>query len=335
MEAIGYKRREFLKTSVQAGSALCLGFTGLPTGFRSPTFSLNQNAIVVAEDHLVRDSNDKLLGDQVGRLLQRAMENLMQVSKAELAWRKLFGEDDVVGIKVNCLAGKGISTHFELVEAIIDGLRSAGVVEKNIIIWDRSSHDLEKAGYRIQTDRNRVQCYGTERVGYTYRVYEFGEIGSCLSKILAEKCTAIINVPILKDHGIVGMTNALKNFFGAIHNPNKYHDQRGDPYIADVNALSEIRSKVRLIVSDALTAQCEGGPPFMPQWSWFPNRLLVGFDPVAIDALGWQMIETKRREKGLPSLKAAGREPSYIATAADERHRLGCKDVSKIRIVRV
>ncbi|MDZ7265450.1 MAG: DUF362 domain-containing protein [candidate division KSB1 bacterium] len=335
MKRTRYKRREFLKTTVQASSAICFGITGLAPTLCSAAMPSKQSTIVVAENHLVRDSKDKLIGNQVGRLLERAMENLLQVPKSELAWQKLFGARDVVGIKVNCLAGKGISTHFEIVEAIIEGLRSAGVMEKNIIIWDRSSHDLEKAGYRIQTDHNRVQCYGTERVGYTYRVYEFGEVGSCLSKILVEKCTAIINVPILKDHGIVGMTNALKNFFGAIHNPNKYHDQRGDPYIADVNMLSEIRSKVKLIISDALTAQCEGGPPFMPQWAWSQNSLLVGFDPVAIDALGWQIIEAKRQEKGLPTLKAAGREPSYIATAADEQHRLGCNDLSKTNIIRV
>lgn len=332
-----FNRRDFLQTSIKAGAACCVGaiptcrgetqnhFEGKPPDF----------PIIIAQSDLIRDKNKSISGDQVNHLLVRAMENLFQVSKAAQAWQRLFKKDDVVGIKINCLAGKGISTHAELVDAIIEGVKSAGVVERNIIIWDRANRDLEKAGYRIQTDRNRVQCYGTERVGYTYRVYEFGEVGSCLSKILVETCTAIINVPVLKDHGIVGMTNALKNFFGAIHNPNKYHDRRGDPYIADVNMLSEIRSRVRLIVSDALTAQCEGGPPFMPQWTWSQNSLLIGFDPVAIDALGWQMIETKRREKGLPTLKAAGREPTYIATAADERHRLGCADLGKIKIVRV
>jgi len=329
------KRREFLNTSMKAGTAIYLG--AIP-GCGSATEKRNKNRrgdfpVVEAKNSLVRDSNGKLIGHQVNQLLNRAMENLFEVTKPEHAWQQLFNRDDVVGIKINCLAGKGISTHQELVEAIVEGLRSAGVLEKNIIIWDRSNRDLEKAGYRIRRDTNKVKCYGTDQVGYTYNIYEWGEVGSHLSSILVRQCTAIVNVPILKDHGIVGMTNALKNFFGAIHNPNKYHDNFGDPYIADVNMLSEIRSKVRITISDALTAQFEGGPPFMPQWAWNQNELIVGFDPVAIDTIGWNLIEKKRKENGLPSLKEAGREPIYIATAADDQHRLGCNDLSKIKTV--
>jgi len=47
------------------------------------------------------------------------------------------------------------------------------------------------------------------------------------------------------------------------------------------------------------------------------------------------IVEEKRKEAGMASLKQVGREPTYIATAADEHHRLGCKDLSKIRIIRV
>jgi uncharacterized protein (DUF362 family) len=142
-------------------------------------------------------------------------------------------------------------------------------------------------------------------------------------------------VPVLKDHGICGITNALKNFFGAIHNPNKYHENRCDPFIADINMLSEIRNKIRITISDVLTAQCEGGPPFMPQWAWPFNGLLVGFDLVALDRIGWDIIEKKRKEMGLLTLKQVNREPTYIATAANGAHRLGCNDLSKIEVVRV
>ncbi len=331
------KRREFLQKTIKAGTAFY--FSAIP-GCKSaiekhPTKNQDNALLVIAQSALVRDKNNKLIGNQVNDLLNRAMENLLQASRSDLAWQQLFNKDDIVGIKINCLAGRGISTSHELVDAIIEGLRSAGVPDRNIIVWDRANRDLEKAGYAIKTDRNGVKCYGNDQVGYTSDIYEYGEIGSHLSKILVHQCTAIINVPILKDHGIVGMTNALKNFFGAIHNPNKYHDNFGDPYIADVNMLAEIRSKTRLIISDALTAQYEGGPPFMPQWAWNHNSLILGFDPVAIDKIGWNIIEQKRKEKGLPTLAASGREPTYIATAADANHRLGQNDLSKIKILQV
>ena len=330
------KRRKFLKSSLQTATAIYL--SGLP-GCQAESNSSNSKTkthnskIVIAQNDLVRDNDKKLQGDQVEKLLDIAVENLFEVSTSEKAWRQLFSKNDVVGIKVNCLAGRGLSTSYELVLAIIEGLRSAGVAERNIIIWDRANRDLKKAGYKIQTNRNKLKCYGNDQVGYTRNLYEFGEVGSSLSNILVRQCTAIVNVPILKDHGICGITNALKNFFGAIHNPNKYHDNLGDPFIADVNMFSEIRSKTRITISDALTAQYEGGPPFMPQWAWQFNGLLLGFGPVALDTVGWDIIEKKRKTEGLPTLKQANREPTYIATAADEKHRLGCNDLSKIEVV--
>lgn len=331
------KRREFIQKAIKAGTAFY--FCAIP-GCKSASekqsmVNNNDSPIVIAQNAPVRDKSERLIGDQVKNLLDRAMENLFTVSKAQQAWQQLFKKDDIVGIKINCLAGKGISTHEELVAAIIEGLTNAGIAQRNIIIWDRANRDLEKAGFQIKMNSNEVKCYGNDQFGYTANIYEYGAVGSHLSNILVHQCTAIINVPILKDHGIVGVTNALKNFFGAIHNPNKYHDNKGDPYVADVNMLSEIRSKVRITITDALTAQCEGGPPFMPQWAWHYNGLIVGFDPVAIDTIAWEIIEKKRKAMGIPTLKEAGREPTYIATAADDRHRLGCNDLNKIKIIQV
>ena len=124
-----------------------------------------------------------------------------------------------------------------------------------------------------------------------------GSIASLLSRTLTRICDAVINIPVLKDHGIAGVTIALKNFFGAIHNPNKYHEKLGDPYIADLWLVPVIRQKTKLIICDALTAQYEGGPPYKPQWIWNFNSILVGKDPVALDYVGWDIIERKRKEK--------------------------------------
>ena len=61
--------------------------------------------------------------------------------------------------------------------------------------------------------------------------------------------------------------------------------------------------------------------------------MLVAQDPVALDYTGWQTIERKRAEMGLKTLKAEDRAPSYIATAADARHRLGTNDPRRISTV--
>jgi uncharacterized protein (DUF362 family) len=143
----------------------------------------------------------------------------------------------------------------------------------------------------------------------------------------------MISVPVLKDHEGAGVTIALKNMYGVIHNPNKCHPNGCNPYVADVNMLPAIRPKMRLSICDATTACFEGGPGFKPQYAWKENALLVSQDPVALDYTGWQILERKRAEKGLKTLAADGRAPKYIATAADENHRLGTNDPRRIAVV--
>jgi len=145
----------------------------------------------------------------------------------------------------------------------------------------------------------------------------------------------LINVPVLKDHDGAGVTIALKNMYGVIHNPNKYHPNGCNPYIADLNMLPEIRRKMRLSICDATTALYEGGPGYKPQYSWKNNSLILSQDPVALDYTGWQIIERKRAEKGLKTLEADGRAPRYIATSADGQHRLGTNDPRRIVVVEV
>jgi hypothetical protein len=54
-----------------------------------------------------------------------------------------------------------------------------------------------------------------------------------------------------------------------------------------------------------------------------------------LDYTGWQILEKKRAEKGMKSLRALGRAPDYIATAADANHSLGTNDPSQIEQVEV
>jgi len=251
------------------------------------------------------------------------------------AWKKVARPGEVIGLKVNCLSGRGAATSPVLVEAICERLQRAGIPQKDIVIWDRLNSDLESAGYRVASRKDRIRSIGNDTAGYDNELTIHGSAGSLLSNTLVHTCDAVINLPVLKDHGIVGVTLALKNLFGAIHNPNKYHTNAGDPYVADVNMFPAVRQKVRLTICDGLTAQYEGGPSYMPQWSWPYNGLIVARDPVALDYTGWQILERKRAEKGMKPLAELHREPLYIATAADARHRLGINDPKLIDVMEV
>jgi len=291
-----------------------------------------KSRVVISRDPSLRASGSTPDSRRVLNLLDRAVQAFFDSDSPLPAWKRVARPGEVVGLKVNCLAGRGTaSTSVHLVEAVCERLQQAGIGRKQIVIWDRLASDLESGGFR----GSQVRCVGNDEAGYEETLSIFGSAGSLVSKTLTRHCDVVINLPVLKDHGIAGVTMALKNLFGAIHNPNKYHGSVGDPYIADVYMFSPIRQKVRLTVCDAMTAQYDGGPSYMPQWSWPFNGLLVARDPVALDHVGWQFIEAKRAEKGLPSLRALKREPTYISTAADAQHRLGTNDPKRIERLEV
>jgi uncharacterized protein (DUF362 family) len=137
-----------------------------------------------------------------------------------------------------------------------------------------------------------------------------------------------VNVGVCKDHDLSGVSAGCKNLYGLIHNPNRYHANRCDPFLADLLDHPAIRPKLRLTVIDAIEAQCHGGPARVPTYTFQPNRILVSVDPVAVDRIAWEMIEEERARRGLPSLVEDKREPTWIAAAG----RLGLGEPERARI---
>jgi hypothetical protein len=267
---------------------------------------------------------DKMLGDCLMRLTN--------TSQPAVAWKALFSPKDRVALKVNTLGGRGLSTHPAVVEAIVRGLVSIGVDENNILVWDRFNRELIRAGFTVNTGGTGYRCAGTEG-RYDSEMTIHGKIGGFLSPLLTQFPTALINVPLVKDHNLAGVAVSMKNLYGCIDNPNRYHENNCDPYIADMADLPVVREKQRLIVCDGLFGQYEAGPAYHPRYRWPANTLLVATDPVALDTTGWQMIEAKRREAGLKPLEQVGRPPRWLETAA--RRGLGENDPEKIEVAEV
>lgn len=342
-------RRDFLKKCATGVAAFGAGkaWSEQPRAYRGaaegiPLLAAAEQAgapgtsrVVIARDPALRGTGKTVDSGRILTLLDRAMQSLFGFDHPLEPWKKLVRPGQRVGIKVNALGGRGLSSNVQLVEAICGRLQEAGIKARDIVVWDRDTDELERVGFRISTADNGVQCFGTDRAGYEEDLEMYGSVGSLLSKILTERCDVLINVPVLKDHDGAGVTIALKNMYGVIHNPNKYHPNGCDPYVADVNMLTPIRTKMRLTICDATTACYEGGPGYKPQYCWQDNALMVSRDPVALDYTSWQIIERKRAEKKLKTLEADKRAPRYIATAADERHRLGTNDPRRIEVIEI
>jgi len=267
-------------------------------------------------------------------LFDRAVCALTGETEPARAWHRLFPRPERIGIKVNCL---GLPTSPVLATGLAEALAAGDSGPERIVIWDRTDRELRSAGYRLSRN-GPVRCYGTDALaggdvisGYESRIEVSGRIGSMYSRIVTRETDALVSAAVLKDHNLAGISGCLKNFFGAIHNPNKYHDDGCDPFVADVCVHPLIADRLRLVFCDALRPQYHGGPPSRPAWQWPYGGFLLATDPVALDRVGVEIIERKRRAAGMAPLAAEDRPPRHLASARERG--LGTDRLEEIEIV--
>jgi uncharacterized protein (DUF362 family) len=289
--------------------------------------------VILIKGKGVLNQNNAIDQRKLLQMYSKGLELLFNSKSPQEALQNLFTSSDKVGIKINTIGGKKISTRPEVSHSLSNLLVRSGILERNLIIWDRTNRELREAGYRLSISRNGLKVQGTDTqgIGYNPDLVTHLNIGSRISKIQLNLVTVSISLAILKDHGIAGVTAGMKNYFGAIHNPNKYHDTNCDPYVAEVFETEPVKRKHKLSILDGLVVQYHRGPSYHARWAKKYETLIFGLDPVATDCVGWQVIEKLRAESGLPSLKEENREPTYLRTA--EKMGLGKANSNDIKVI--
>jgi uncharacterized protein (DUF362 family) len=294
---------------------------------------MGPSRVILVRGKGVLNSAGDLIPAKLDEMIRRGLALVTGTDGVLEGLRTILEPGDRIGIKINTIGGRKISTRPEVALGLAGWLTKAGAPEKNILVWDRTNRELKEAGYKLSDDRNGLKIFGTDTAGagYETELVSHLNIGSLFSTIHTNFVTASISLAILKDHGLAGITASLKNYFGAIHNPNKYHDHHCDPYVAELFDIESVKKKHRLSIIDALVVQFHRGPSFHPQWADPSGILIFSKDPVAADAVGWHLIEKLRARQGLPSLREEGREPTYLATA--EAMGLGYAAPEGIKVV--
>jgi hypothetical protein len=291
----------------------------LPVELRGRVVLLERPEILDGRGRLVRSGGDGTSSaTDAEAMLCDAMAALTGKESLAEALGSIFSPGERVGIKLNCLAGRGLSPQPPLVHALVDGLAAAGIARENILVFERSERELREAGFPVRRNKTGPRFLGNDSpgMGYERTPLLHKSIGSCFCRILTREIDGLINFGVLKDHNLAGLSVGLKNLFGLIHNPNKYHENNCDPFVAHTLEAPPVLARLRLTLCDGMVAQYQGGPALLKKFTWKPGVFLASRDPVAIDAVGGTIIEGKRKAEGLPSLADDGRAPVYIETAA-------------------
>src|SRR5580693_3073664 len=111
----------------------------------------------------------------VHEMLERGLKELTGENSSRAAFAKFVEPKDVVGIKINPSGAPACCSSPELVREIIDGVLSAGVPVRNIMVYDRFGYEIEIGSYQALLQPG-VQVVGVQdglldSAGYDANVY--------------------------------------------------------------------------------------------------------------------------------------------------------------------
>ena len=313
---------------------------------------------VIKNSRSVKENN--IMEQEVHDMIARSMLELTGEKKLKKAWRKFVSPGERIGLKVNPVAGKSLSTSHETVRAVIAQLEASGIKRSQLTIWDRREFELTDAGF-TQENYPGIKIVGTEQMDkdglyygkdgklygehmidrdwyywadvegeydeYTMPYMINGGKYSYFTKIVTQDLDKIINLPILKNAGPT-VTLALKNLaFGSVSNTGRLHAKLWNETCAQVCAFSPLRDKVVLNIVDGIKGCFNGGPGANPQFFCDYQTIITGTDPVAVDRIGYDILLAKRIAEGL---QKEGNPMALEFMAQAEKIGLGIADRTKI-----
>jgi uncharacterized protein (DUF362 family) len=275
-------------------------------------------------------------------MLERAMTELTGKPTLKEAFATIIHPKDTVAIKPNGIAGKDsmkMAANKELVLEVVKAVMAVGVPAERITIFEQYRDFLFAT--RCIVDKSTLELAPEFPKGIKTAVHLNKDasmddimVGGIPTKYVTPftNATAVINITQLKDHAICGYTGAMKNItHGCNTNPHNFHEHNASPQIAHLYAQDVVKSRTVLHIKDAYQLIYEGGPiDKKPQYRTLHEAVYASTDPVALDVIGWQVVEKHRKDKGLPTLEQAMRAPSYLRVAGELG--LGIYDPKRIRL---
>jgi hypothetical protein len=336
-------RRAFLVNAAAAGAALALGRRPDPDA--PPVFPADRvvhahSAAATYWDYATGWYGDYVNQGLVDAMTDRGLTILTDTLTVNDAWRALipnYSAGQKVAIKINlnnaggCWEdGQVIDALPQPVNALVRGLKTIGVAESDILVYDvtHAWHDggmpsrivdnvhalfpgVQFHAYAGDTCSQSSGYSGTQFVHFNVPPGKppISDRPICNALVQA---TYLINLPIMKKHGMAGVTLGFKNHFGSLDGCDQVHwsIELGDPSytstysgLIDIYANTHFQGKTVLTVGDGLYGaridNYSEVPSPWPTWgNHSPNSLFFSIDPVAIDCVMYDFLEW---EGGVPA----------------------------------
>jgi hypothetical protein len=287
---------------------------------------------------------------RVNSMTNQGLMRLTNTSTIAAAWQSIlpgYTAGHGIAIKVNfnnssddCNSvDNEIDALAEPVNALVSGMLLAGVQAADIWIYDATRPIPNHFRTRMVNQNVKVLDVGTcglsagfdstassAIVQFTHPNLTYRQ----LTDVLVD-CTYLINMPILKDHGIAAVSLGMKNHYGSIDcvlcrdgdyihrliNPDDIAYSSSYSPIVEINKNVNIRNKTVLVVGDGLFGALGNTKAVPSRWSSFgdksPNSLFFSRDPVAVECV---MFDILNAETSVWHPKRGDREDDHLVLAA-------------------
>lgn len=325
-----FDRRSWLAGSLLAGAARANAGAetakpalGIPGPFRGRVVAVRHPGSIISGQYQRA---------AVRAMIQTGMMELTGAPSAAEAWRFFFQPGDVVGIKLNPVGLPHHVSTAEVFQEIVAGLVSAGVKPRDIVAFERYRELFLGAGFdkwlpegvRWSFATDKAGVFQLDMEGYDRDVYvELPLVPekadprdphvrrSYVARLLTREVNKLVNLGVLKHHQSAGVTIALKNLsHGLVNNVARSHNTHSGNacgvFIPAVVDLPVFRQKVVLNIIDGIKAAYHGGPGSkIGKYLWEHQTLYFATDPVAVDRVGWTVIDQQRARAGMQPLALA------------------------------
>ncbi|MBR9704373.1 DUF362 domain-containing protein [Candidatus Pacearchaeota archaeon] len=307
----------------------------LPSPHRVVSVHNSQSTSWTGSQHPYNTMNQS----EINIMVERGVISLTGESNTIDAWNALIpyqvGESVVIKVNFNnawdCndfTSNPWMNPYPELVNSVIDGLKSIGIPSDKIWITDpsRPVTDAFRAGITDSNVLYYTKCSAAQ-IGARPNVFTTGYVsdGSIYSSQgdrgdgvlewinpadVFVNASHIINMPQLKGHGGASITLGMKNHFGSVDftefssGGNYLHDYfyvGGSNYNSSQNILADMSNnpvffnKTRLVLGDGLMGhpiRNYVNPVLFQSFGYNPPELLFfGVDPVAVDSVMFDYLQ--------------------------------------------
>jgi hypothetical protein len=324
----------------------------------SPTSTTNppNNRVVHVWDNQATSWNfstgwygDYISQSRVNTMANQGLMALTNTGTIANAWHSLlpgYSAGKGIAIKVNfnntggCAEDRNqIDAIAEPVNALVSGMIEAGVQAQDIWVYDALRPIPDR--FRTKILNPNIKIYDTGTCGLEAGFsssnpsaivnFNYAPLTTRQLTDVLVNCTFLINMPILKDHGISPVTLGMKNHYGSINcvlcTDGDYLHRLIDPDdtsysssynpILVINQNPNIRNKTVLVVGDGLFGALQNTTYSPVRWSSFgnasPNSLFFSRDPVAVECVMFDILNAEP----IYHPKRGTHEDDYLVLAAN------------------